>query len=251
MNNRYLTESVYGLNKWASVFMNAEEHDKEKANRMIDEIPSIIEMTIEERTIRSVKPEIGDMYYCNFGTKVGSEIEKNRPVIVLQSTNYNKKLPTTLVMPITNKMASFPTEFNITSDIIEYFVGETKVEGCCTALHVNAVSIARLGNKIGKVNEKGIEKAFEALNEVLGTSPEILVKTLMSLGKDVALDAFINILGITREKLDTFLEVMDSDVDKLSNALFIAFGINKRMLISTIEGFDENGFNKVKPSDVA
>lgn len=234
MENRYLIDSVYGLNRWASIFMQVNEEDKIKANKMIDEIPENIEMTVNERNIRSEKPVRGEIYYCNFGTRVGSEIEKKRPCIVLQATEYNKRLPTALVIPITHKNASFATEFNITPDMIEYLEGNSTIEGCATALHVNGVSVARLGRKVGKLNELGLQSAFKALNEVIGTSPDVLANALLETGKDVALKAFFNELGVTKEKVEEFIDVIGTDMETLSKALLVTFGINKRMLANVL-----------------
>lgn len=57
--------------------------------------------------LRSVMPwwrkEKGEIFWCDLGENIGRETNKKRPVVVLSSSDRNKRMPNVTIAPITSK----------------------------------------------------------------------------------------------------------------------------------------------------
>ncbi len=101
----------------------------------------------------------GDIYIADLEPVRGSEQGGTRPVIIVQNDVGNKHSPTVIVIPITSKvekLRKLPTH--------------TKLH--CKGLPVDSISLleqvrtldkSRLGNYIGKLNQRDMNKVEQAL----------------------------------------------------------------------------------------
>ena len=56
----------------------------------------------------------GQVYRCNFGCGIGSEMQKERPAVIIQNDVANSRSGNTIVIPITHDTSTLPCVANIT-----------------------------------------------------------------------------------------------------------------------------------------
>ena len=112
---------------------------------------------------RSVKR--GQVYQCNFGIGVGSEMQKNRPALIVQNNPANSHSGNTIVIPITHDTSSLPCVVNITPKVND--LGETILDGQANTSNIMCVSKARLGNFICTLQTYDMKLIDEAIAKSL------------------------------------------------------------------------------------
>lgn len=125
----------------------------------------------KERTMKEY-PKRGDIWTLDFGIGVGSEIRGVRPVVVISSSLINERNHTLLVLPISKRSNSVPSEgpgfeyhLPITADLFEW--GNDRVQGVIKTESIYTQSRGRIGKRIGRLNDTGIEKMTELVSKVL------------------------------------------------------------------------------------
>ncbi|MGM9650181.1 MAG: type II toxin-antitoxin system PemK/MazF family toxin [Butyricicoccaceae bacterium] len=108
----------------------------------------------------------GEVYWCNFGYGVGSEMQKKRPAVVIQNDIGNKRSGNTIVIPITHDDSSLPCTANITPQLNSS--GETILDGQANASNIMCVSKARLGDYICSLTATDIKSIDEAIAKTIG-----------------------------------------------------------------------------------
>ena len=106
---------------------------------------------------------MGDIYYAYLGTNVGSEIDKERPVLVFQGNDrYIRQSNLVLIIPISSKIDNRPYKVIIRpEDIID---NRDLDESSIVVQQIRSISKARLTLFKGKLSE---EKLREVSREVL------------------------------------------------------------------------------------
>lgn len=114
-------------------------------------------------------PKRGDIWTLDFGHGIGSEMLGIRPVVVLSSSLTNEKSNTLLVLPIArgaeNPDDDMPFHLHITPDILAW--GANKVDGVIKTESIYTKSRGRIGKRIGRLNDEGIDKVTELVSKVL------------------------------------------------------------------------------------
>ena len=88
----------------------------------------------------------GQVYRCNFGCGIGSEMQKERPAVVIQNDPNNKSSGNTIVIPITHDtstmscMAPITTQYDASGNVI--------LDGKANTSNLMCVSKARLGDYV-------------------------------------------------------------------------------------------------------
>jgi mRNA interferase MazF len=164
-----LEQNLYNLNEKFNVFMNIEQADKERFKEIIAWAGEMMEMTVKEKYSRSIQPMRCEVWTCQFGQNVGSEVNKVRPALIISDDLGNCKSPTVTVIPITSREARQVTHVEISESDLAYV--ENVIKGTITAEGVRNVSKARLGRRIGKVNNTCMAKVEDALMKALGFVP--------------------------------------------------------------------------------
>lgn len=97
----------------------------------------------------------GEVYSCNFGIGIGSEIQKKRPCIIVQNNTRNYRSANVIVVPIshTNKNISCIVPIQTRTDDN----GNVILDGYANVSNVMCVSKARLGSYITILNKDEIK----------------------------------------------------------------------------------------------
>lgn len=98
----------------------------------------------------------GEVYICNLGVGIGSEMQKERPCVIIQNDNRNLKAGNTIVIPIshTNK------EISCIIPIEERKDSENKIilDGYVNVSNLICISKARLGSYITTLSKDEMRK---------------------------------------------------------------------------------------------
>jgi mRNA interferase MazF len=130
-----------------------------------DWVSMMYQLSQVEEVCRNI-PQRGEIWSCNFGTNVGSEINKVRPCLIFQNNKGNKHSRTTIVIPITSREKRQPMHVELAEG---YVVDSAQgVYGCVLTEQIKAVSKARLLHRIGRLSVEAMEKVEEAMRLSLG-----------------------------------------------------------------------------------
>lgn len=107
----------------------------------------------------------GEVYKCNFGIGIGSEIQKERPCIIVQNNTRNSYSGNVIVVPIshTNKKISciIPIETIKDTD------GNIILDGYANISNLMCISKARLGSYIATISKKEMKNIDTELFSIL------------------------------------------------------------------------------------
>ena len=103
----------------------------------------------------------GQVYRCNFGCGVGSEMNKDRPAVVIQNDIGNLHSGNTIVIPITHDASTLPCMVNISPQMDAS--GNLILDGQANTSNILCVSKARLGNYVCELPNSEMKKIDEAL----------------------------------------------------------------------------------------
>lgn len=109
----------------------------------------------------------GQVYRCNFGVGIGSEMQKDRPAIIIQNDIGNMKSSNTIVIPITHNTNTLPCMAPITSQYEADGV-TLKLDGQANTSNIMCVSKARIGNYICDLSPSDMKAVDEALAKTAG-----------------------------------------------------------------------------------
>lgn len=113
----------------------------------------------------------GEVYLCNFGIGIGSEMQKERPCVIIQGNVGNINSSNVIVAPITHTYKDIPTMAPIEPKYNEQ--NELILDGQVNLSNIQTVSKARLGNFITKLSNKDIKIINNALFSSLGLQKTI------------------------------------------------------------------------------
>lgn len=119
---------------------------------------------------RSVKR--GEVYECNFGVGIGSEMQKMRPCVIIQNDVRNIKSGNVIVAPISHTQKDVPCIAPIVSRFNED--GTVLVDGCANLSLIQTVSKARLGKYITKLSTEDMKNINLSICDSLGIITMIL-----------------------------------------------------------------------------
>ena len=107
----------------------------------------------------------GEIYLVNFDPTVGAEIQKTRPVLIIQNDISNRHSPITIVAAITSKFDEklYPTEVLIAAN-----EGGLKIDSVVLLNQIRSIDGKRLIRQLGKISGKTLKKVDTALKISLG-----------------------------------------------------------------------------------
>lgn len=161
------------------IFLNMKDEDKEKLIQLDSWSYRALELSILERSVKQV-PIRGDIWSLDLGINVGDEMDKTRPCIIVSYDTFNDKSNLCTVVPVTHADCSHRTQFEVNEYCLEF--AESSITGTAKAEQVTTKSKARLGRKIGRLNETGLQLLNKALLNHLGM--EGLVDAIESLSTE-------------------------------------------------------------------
>lgn len=102
-----------------------------------------------------------EVYRCNFGIGVGSEMDKDRPSVIIQVNSFNSTSGNTIVAPITHDKGNISCLIPIKNRYDEN--GKLILDGSINVSNLMCVSKARLGEKVGELDDDEIKDMNNAL----------------------------------------------------------------------------------------
>ncbi len=113
----------------------------------------------------------GEVYKCNFGVGVGSEMQKERPCVIVQSDVGNINSSNVIVAPITHTVKPIPSMAYISAQKDKN--GMIILDGQVNLSNIQTVSKARLGIYITKLSKEDLINIDNALYVSLGLMKNI------------------------------------------------------------------------------
>lgn len=111
----------------------------------------------------------GQVYWCDFGVGIGSEIEKNRPAIIVQDDLPNRCSSNTVVVPITHNDSGLPCMVPL-DERLNPITGEIILDGQANTSHIVTVCKSRIGDCICILSDEEMQRIDLALANSLSIS---------------------------------------------------------------------------------
>ena len=140
--------------------------DLEQVQKMLDWMKTKLYLDALAPNARTRAIRRGQMYRCNFGCGIGSEMQKDRPAVVVQNDVGNNRSGNTIALPITHDTSTLPCMANITPQRDSY--GNVILDGQANAANMMCVSKARLGNFICTLSSSDMKSVDEAIAKTVG-----------------------------------------------------------------------------------
>ena len=123
-------------------------------------------MTSIQSASRPLKIRKGDIVYVNLDPKIGREINKKRPCVVVQSDLINDYSKTFVVIPITGREHKAATLPPVMLEIPQG-VGGLEKNSVVNALQITTIDIKRVIAVFGSLNENYMKRIHEIVKKVL------------------------------------------------------------------------------------
>ena len=107
----------------------------------------------------------GQVYRCNFGCGIGSEMQKERPAVIVQNDIGNLHSSNTIVVPITHDTSTLPSVASLTPQSSSD--GTILLDGQANTSNIMCVSKARIGNYITSLPPSDMRSIDVALAKTL------------------------------------------------------------------------------------
>lgn len=140
--------------------------DLEQVQKMLDWVKTKLYLDALSSNARSRAIRRGQVYRCNFGCGIGSEMQKDRPAVVVQNDVGNNRSGNTIVLPITHDTSILPCVANITPQMDSS--GNVILDGQANASNMMCVSKARLGNLLCTLPVSDMKLIDEAIAKTVG-----------------------------------------------------------------------------------
>ncbi len=136
-----------------------------KIQNLLDWIKTKIYLdTISSNSIKRVVRR-KEVYKCNFGIGIGSEMQKERPCIIVQNNTRNSHSGNVIVVPIshTNKKISCIVPIETRKDVNDNII----LDGYANVSNLMCISKARLGSYITTISKKEMKNIDMELFAIL------------------------------------------------------------------------------------
>lgn len=209
----------YEVKKEMDFILGIDDSIKEK---VINSMSSVLSLTKAEviKKNQHISPKRGDIWLVDLGINIGEEMNNRRPCIVVSYNEYNNNSGNATLIPITRAECNYSTQFVIDVSCVNYVYKD--IIGTVKAEQITTKSKSRFHEKIGELNEKGLNKLAIAMINHLCLSDYCAdsVKNLCNDNKD----SDINVkLGSSNE--DEILEIEESSMDSYINNERIPEGV--------------------------
>lgn len=108
----------------------------------------------------------GQVYWCNFGVGIGSELQKDRPAVIIQDNLPNKCSSNTIVVPITHNDSGLPCMVPL-NERIDGNTSKAILDGNANTSHIITVCKSRLGDYICNLSEDEMKRIDQAISKEL------------------------------------------------------------------------------------
>lgn len=160
-----------------------------------------------------------EIYWCDYGVGVGSEMDKCRPSVIIQVDSYNSTSGNTIVAPITHDNPTYSCMIPIKERYDE--TGEILLDGAINVSNLMCVCKSRLKDKIDVLDDEEIKD----LNDVLY--------------QHLAIDSYIKVLERRIKNKDEYIEKIKekrkNDVEFTEELKKLCNAKNKTQIIEFIK----------------
>lgn len=140
--------------------------DLEQVQKMLDWMKTKLYLNTLSSNAKKRTIKRGQVYRCNFGYSIGSEMQKDRPAVIVQNDIGNNHSGNTIVLPITHDKSSLPCVANITPQTDSD--GNIILDGQANASNIMCVSKARLGDFICVLPSSDMKLIDEKIARTIG-----------------------------------------------------------------------------------
>ena len=137
-----------------------------KVQKMLEWLKTKLYLDSIAQNARSRAIKRGQVYRCDFGCGIGSEMQKERPAVIVQNDVANSRSGNTIVIPITHDTSTLPCVANITPQTDSK--GNIILDGQANTSNMMCVSKARLGDLVGSLSKTDMKKIDEAIAKTVG-----------------------------------------------------------------------------------
>lgn len=99
----------------------------------------------------------GQVYYCDFGVGIGSEIQKNRPAVIVQDNLPNRCSSNTIVVPITHNQSDLPCMIPL-NERINPIDSSILLDGQANTANIVTVCKSRLGDYVCDLSNEEMKR---------------------------------------------------------------------------------------------
>lgn len=161
----------------------------------------------------------GQVYRCNFGVGVGSEMQKERPAVVVQFDSLNFTSGNTIVIPITHDNSTLPCMVPITT-IYEADGTTIKLDGQANTSNIACISKARLGDYVEKLSRADMKKIDGALAMTTGLLPRYKELQKKLNDKETYISKLKEERNIAQDSLSEILELLGANnIDEVKKVI--------------------------------
>lgn len=149
---------------------------KDKIHKLMlwfQEVLNLETLSNQRQLIRPVYR--GEVYFCNLGEGIGTELCKNRPCIIVQNNILGRTSPNTIIVPITR--GGKPHKHSVIIPPLAYTDETGTVQtltGTVLVTDIKTLNKVRLGRKIGKIKSKTMIEIENNLIFNLGMQEKIV-----------------------------------------------------------------------------
>ena len=129
-----------------------------QVQKMLEWLKTKLYLDSIAQNARSRAVKRGQVYRCNFGCGIGSEMQKERPAVIIQNDVANSRSGNTIVIPITHDTSILPCDAS----------GNIILDGQANTSNMMCVSKARLGDLVGSLPKTDMKKIDEAIAKTVG-----------------------------------------------------------------------------------
>lgn len=133
----------------------------EHIQKMLDWLKTKLYLDSIAQNARTRTIKRGQVYRCNFGCGIGSEMQKERPALIIQNNVAISRSGNTIVIPIIHDNSTLPCVASITPQIDS--MGTTILDDQAITSNIMCVSKARLKDYICSLPMTDMKKIDKAI----------------------------------------------------------------------------------------
>lgn len=141
-----------------------------KVQKFLDWAKDALRLDSFVSNAQSRRVQRGQVYRCNFGIGVGSEMQKDRPAVIVQLNSLNYTSGNTIVIPITHDTGTMPCMVPITT-VYESDGTTVRLDGQANTSNIACISKARLGDYVATLSGADMKAIDKALAMTAGLLP--------------------------------------------------------------------------------
>lgn len=177
---------------------------KDKVHKLLiwfQEVLNLETLFTQIKNIRKVYR--GEIYFCNLGEGIGTELCKNRPCIIVQNNILGNTATKTIVVPITRGGKAHEKAIVIPPITYNDRFGTTQtLTGTVVTADIRTLNKIRLGSKIGKIDSSTMARIEEDLIFFLGMKRRIDIYESNLKSKEKKITADKEIIKKLKEELE-------------------------------------------------